>query len=658
MTGVTMAEAGPQAGASNGALGDTWWWTEIPLDVCGKSEGLTEEDRTVWVDFKCRDGGGNKAKTTVAIEWKLTEVGEGDHLIQQGEKMIIAGPADTCTIGGQTSDSVYVQVYSAHDDEIIVYEPYDAAHPDEANVVYTFEDEGPKQIFQAGFACQDVKTGEPIPDTHATTTVHVVKKLRPLLVAGAPDTTFPEGESTWEATAGAAAMEGWLGTVCGDYALVAVSDADHRSDWAEGYDILGGTRPKDVPDYLEDDSWETEALWWSPQLPSGKCSQLTIMVSHGDCELIRGGLGILGGASGLESLDPMAKVYYDDNGRVENGTWQHEIKAVVGDTVTFRAGPVPVAGVVKYAWDMWSALDTDPRYPGVRTDHDVVSHALECRYSLPLRSSPETKPDTWATNKATCWAMLEDGTFPYLVGEVPFGIYKAGYVCSGPMSAKASRPKKWQPAINLPLWQAMADRSALEAGRALGRMGLPAEYHSRISFQDPANPGDSADNSTLGEAVLPFHNILYYIGHGMPIPEPPDPVLRAQVADLDILTIEGTFDKYYTPNGERRAYEFVFINACASGACGFNLDWGDTSTRSYDYGAATRAAFRAKCFIGWSGKVWLPNAVRFASNFWDHVECGKTAGGAFLLARRTERHRSVLSSNPRLIGNVDFSRLR
>ena len=273
MTGVTMAEAGPQAGASNGALGDTWWWTEIPLDVCGKGEGLTEEDRTVWVDFKCRDGGGNKAKTTVAIEWKLCVVGEtvpkngkAAHLIQQGEKMIITGPQDTCTIGGQGSDSVYVQVYSAHDDEIIVYEPYDAAHPDEANVVYTFEDEGPDQIFQAGFACQDVKTGEPIPDPHKTTSIHVIKKLEVEVITGQDSDSFPTSSTEWSGLLWNMVWVRWYGSCNMDYLLVEVPRSDAYSSWVDEYQLVGG-RKADVPWYVKPFLDADVARWSTRQEP-------------------------------------------------------------------------------------------------------------------------------------------------------------------------------------------------------------------------------------------------------------------------------------------------------------------------------------------------------------------------------------------------------
>ena len=282
MTGVTMAEAGPQAGASNGALGDTWWWTEVPLDVCGKSEGLTEEDRTVWVDFKCQDAGGNKAKTTVGIEWKLTEVGEGDHLIQQGQKMIISGPKDTCEIGGEKIQNVYVQVYSAHDDELIVYEPYDAAHADEANVVYTFEDEGPDQIFQAGFACQDVKTGEPIADTHATTTMHVIKKLKVKVVLGWKADSFPSGLIEWLEFLSEAVWSGWSGSCNADYLLMEVPRSDAYSSWVDEYQLVGG-RKADLPWFVKP-FLDADVAWWSKRQEPG-CNKLSVKVTHDGCAL-------------------------------------------------------------------------------------------------------------------------------------------------------------------------------------------------------------------------------------------------------------------------------------------------------------------------------------------------------------------------------------
>jgi hypothetical protein len=35
-----------------GVSADTWWWTEIPLDVAGKDADLTQSDRQVELEFR------------------------------------------------------------------------------------------------------------------------------------------------------------------------------------------------------------------------------------------------------------------------------------------------------------------------------------------------------------------------------------------------------------------------------------------------------------------------------------------------------------------------------------------------------------------------------------------------------------------------------
>ena len=91
-----------------GVSADTWWWTEIPLDVAGKEADLTQSDRQVELEFRCV-GWDEQVGPVVShtIEWKLARIGESHqqtnpetggtesvdaHLIQQGEKMILHVP--------------------------------------------------------------------------------------------------------------------------------------------------------------------------------------------------------------------------------------------------------------------------------------------------------------------------------------------------------------------------------------------------------------------------------------------------------------------------------------------------------------------------------------------------------------------------------------
>ncbi|MFW6106570.1 MAG: hypothetical protein ACOC8H_00245 [bacterium] len=99
--------------------GDTWWATSIDLDVSGETQDLTDDDRTVYVDFRLTDAAGHKTvRPDERITWKVTTVGEvrtetryktvdgetvdyevtvTDHLVQTREKMIIAAERNAGT---------------------------------------------------------------------------------------------------------------------------------------------------------------------------------------------------------------------------------------------------------------------------------------------------------------------------------------------------------------------------------------------------------------------------------------------------------------------------------------------------------------------------------------------------------------------------------
>ncbi|MFO7901000.1 MAG: hypothetical protein R6V58_18330 [Planctomycetota bacterium] len=133
------------AAAGTGVCADTWWWTEIDLhraddddppetqyDEQGRQmSSLTKDDRTVEIVVRCINAAGASEEVSHEIEWKIAVIGEErtetryktvdgervpyevsgltDHLIQEGEKMILG--VEKNTYEDPQPDSVRMQIW-------------------------------------------------------------------------------------------------------------------------------------------------------------------------------------------------------------------------------------------------------------------------------------------------------------------------------------------------------------------------------------------------------------------------------------------------------------------------------------------------------------------------------------------------------------------
>ena len=100
-------------------VGDTWWALFVNIDRSGKTQDLTQDDREVIIEVTCGNAAGTGDVFEQKITWKVTKIGESrqdtryktiegesvpytvtvtDHLIQIGEKMIVAADANICYV--------------------------------------------------------------------------------------------------------------------------------------------------------------------------------------------------------------------------------------------------------------------------------------------------------------------------------------------------------------------------------------------------------------------------------------------------------------------------------------------------------------------------------------------------------------------------------
>ena len=183
------------AANGTGVCADTWWWTEIDLDKSGKKKNLSESDRNITIVVRSVNAAGDGKGIEHTIEWKMMEVGKSreeqrhdgtvtltDHLIQEGRKMIVTGPANVPHTNPPASTEVHITSSEFPEPEVWRYEEHQVEGEGTPNWIHTFEDEG-HWVLKAGFHChypdQDEpstvdKSGQVMLGGEVTTTIHVI----------------------------------------------------------------------------------------------------------------------------------------------------------------------------------------------------------------------------------------------------------------------------------------------------------------------------------------------------------------------------------------------------------------------------------------------------------------------------------------------------
>jgi hypothetical protein len=305
-------------------VADKWWWCEIPLDYKlsgGQTSNVTNAQRHVMIELAGKDAAGNiSTPVEVMLVWAVTHIGDENHLIQKGEKMILSGPGNpgelppgdkTLTVSGpdlnETKQGAYVSTSMP-------------------NWLATFNTEG----FDRTYTATITEDADPHPpEVIATTKIHVIKKLHVEVIKTVAQK--PSGMLEW--------FEFYLDLIGvqlpwvvnapqgATYAVVKVPRSDSKSSWAT-YELRNGTRL---------DNWLALLLgldlWWSDPIPADKWLETRILVTYDGCELAHDSLGLKpwlmqGGDDGddgelSEILLAYLLIYQDEGARMHSlyGKW-------------------------------------------------------------------------------------------------------------------------------------------------------------------------------------------------------------------------------------------------------------------------------------------------------------------------------------------------
>ncbi len=268
-------------------MGDTWWAMPVRLDVvqhlvpnyyitgdyywAPKTAYLTAADRTVNLEFKSVDYDGNVTKLPDrSLVWKMTVFGEGDHLIQAGESIIVSGPLVPPSLPAEE-----MHLWTGAPGATPEYGygwGYSATAP--TNFIQTFDAEGHYPIKSAvtaqkvayyGASAETIVLSDPVQST-----IHVIKKRQIQAVSywyGDSPPTADDVDS-WgiiDNDVFYADVLGYTTPVPADarWVLYLNPTYDTYTDWAE-YSIGGGERADPAIGSYSECVWPL--LWWSKKL--------------------------------------------------------------------------------------------------------------------------------------------------------------------------------------------------------------------------------------------------------------------------------------------------------------------------------------------------------------------------------------------------------